>query len=516
MDLNIGLLKAEPGWHLLLDQFGVSYHSEESIRWDEPLIEHYSAMIINGELSDLQFRALTAYVEQGGAILDLGHFLPKLDDFRRGRTFRKSFIPEPTPFYQPSEPIDMYRNIWLHPEGDRFEGSLYWEHRNDAALAFLGWEIADLMLQEQFCYKQFFNPAGKPPYERVSLVSKAEIKRFVFGLLKWLHTSRGIPFVHSWFYPNARKNLFLFRVDTDYGDKSDIMAISDLAKSYELPVSWFLHVEAHLDWLDDFIGLNGDELASHGYSHSEYRRFTPCYENIKQSMKSLAEAGINPKGFAAPYGYWSPVMEQAMAEFDFQYSSEFALAYDHFPFLYSHEATDQQHLQVPVHPICIGSFRKTRASATEMKRYVHHQLEQKITRSEPLVFYHHPNDQHLDVLEHLFQEVRRSEISGTTFREFARWWRKRHSHSFNAQFDTESGELTVTMDRPDTAFSVAVHTEQHHLDLYRSNGDHQLTRQGSIAHEPVAISKAELEPLRGFKPRLIKQSLLDRFHRIRS
>ena len=44
---------------------------------------------------------------------------------------------------------------------------------------------------------------------------------------------------------------------------------------------------------------------------------------------------------------------------------------------------------------------------------------------EPLIFYHHPRDMHLDVLEWLFQEMRYEKVPAKTMGEYVYWWKMR-------------------------------------------------------------------------------------------
>ncbi len=89
----------------------------------------------------------------------------------------------------------------------------------------------------------------------------------------------------------------------------------------------------------------------------------------------------------------------------FEYSSEFSYDYDNLPSvprLRHGEGT----LQLPIHPICIGSLKRHSYSDKQMIQYFENVIQRKLASSEPIIFYHHPKDGYYDVLDWLFQEMR--------------------------------------------------------------------------------------------------------------
>jgi len=515
MDLKIGILKLEPGWKLLLDQMGFWW--EEIGGVTSKLNDQYSLLIINDNPKNTEaVSILQAYLNNGGAILDLGHLLPKIDDFQVGRTFKKTFYPPETPFYTPNEPIDIYRNIWLHPKGKLCEGALHWEKRGDGAAAFLGWEIAPLMIDERACYKQFYHPGGKAPYEHVSLVSKAEISRIIFGLIKWLHTVRHIPLVQKWHLPDLSEQLFLFRVDTDFSSRSQIEELSRLAGNYKIPVSWFLHVHAHHEWLQDFPKSQEDEIAAHGFEHQTKEQFDYNYENLKRALQALWNHNYQVKGFAAPYGMWNASIARTVNAFDLDYSSEFGFFYNHLPCFAEKYAPEYNLLQIPVHPICIGSFRRTKAGRQEIESYFDYLTTRLMQQHEPLLLYHHPGDQNHDILSSIFKKIQDRNIQTMTFNRLADWWRDRQETSFIARWqDNKLAMSSQTLAR--SGVSIAVHQNFDECTLWSGYATSELMPKKTISFpNNTVIPVDKLKSIRGFKPRLIKQAILDLISRLHS
>jgi len=514
MHLKIGVITLQPGWTLVLDQIGVWW--EAGIDWECDLNQQYSLIIVNAPLAEAEyFSKLETYLEKGGAVIDQGYVMDSLEDIQFGRTFKKTFYPESTEYYTPHEPIDIYRNIWLHPNGALCEGAVYTQQYNKGMAAFVGWEINPLMLDERASYKYFQHDGHPPPFERVSLVSKSEIRRFLFGLMRWLHISRNIPFVHKWMFPGLSEQLFLFRVDTDFGTKDEISALSGVTKSQEIPATWFLHVEAHEKWLADFphaINTKIDELAAHGYEHKATRSFSFNEHNIQKAVDQLQLSGIQPDGFAVPYGYWNPALAKAIASFTFSYSSEFALSYNHYPYFVESYDFDVPLLQIPVHPVCIGSFRRTKVSQEAMLSYFMDVIERFEAQHEPVALYHHPKDGHHHVLEEIFRYVHKKTFRKCTFQAYATWWKKRHQHSFKAEWDGDQLEIERQQNQPEIA--ICSHDTMQQASLWIEHSAREITPQKDIAFKtPQTRTVEQQKKLRGFKPRLIKQVLLDLIYR---
>src|SRR5690606_24650264 len=109
----------------------------------------------------------------------------------------------------------------------------------------------------------------------------------------------------------------------------------------------------------------------------------------------------NPAGFCAPYGIWNKALSRALAEMDFEYSSEFTFAYDGFPI----QIDKNLPLQIPIHPICPGSLNRHRQTESEINTYFDFIINNKLSRFEPVLLYHHPMQKGIENLEHIFKRV---------------------------------------------------------------------------------------------------------------
>ena len=189
--------------------------------------------------------------------------------------------------------------------------------------------------------------------------------------------------------------------------------------------TWFVDVRAHESWLPHFSTLTGQEIGLHCYEHRVAGDPAWNRRQIARGRDLLDAVGLSPRGFAAPYGTWRPDFASIIDEFGFAYSSEFSCAYDTLP-LYP-EIHDRlfRTLQVPIHPVSIGSLRRIGATAPQMDEYFRSLTAMKLARQEPLFFYHHPAHRHWDVVRHLLEGIRTLGIKPMSMGAYAMWWKDR-------------------------------------------------------------------------------------------
>ena len=203
-----------------------------------------------------------------------------------------------------------------------------------------------------------------------------------------------------------------------------IKGISDVVHQSGISATWFVDVQSHQSSMNQFSEMDGQEIGVHCFKHQTFADYDRNVQNIQKAQAVLRNVKISPKGFAAPYGRWNEALARAIVDSGFEYSSEFSYDYDNMPgvpMLPERMGT----LQLPVHPICVGSLKRHGYSEEQMIRYFAGVVQRKLRVREPIMFYHHPNDGHLQVLEWMFQEMRRERVPAKTMGEYARWWKMR-------------------------------------------------------------------------------------------
>ncbi len=440
MKLSIGILSNEPGWEILLRQIGV--HWKVISASDELNPEHFSVIIVNIEPTSLQERTLEDYLVAGGAILSLGSFVSR---FGKSNLKNKYFSSLPPSQFDSCELLTMTD---IYSTGVMDAASFKMAHRypsvrklGKGVLAVLPFHVNALMLDTRSKRKNFYFPKDRLPNETVATVSKANLRKFVTGVLQFLHHEREIPFVHKWYFPQDRDSIFTFRVDSDQGSPAEVGDLHSLCQSRSIKTMWFIDTKSHEEWLSRFKDFSDQDVGIHCYEHMTYTSEEENLQNVLKALTLLNSQGIRPQGAAAPYGTWNTSMATVFEQIGAGFSSEFGLDYDDIPFFPFVSGKFSPVLQLPIHPICVGSMRRTGYSAEEMKEYFLRLVDTKLMQREPLCLYHHPTHHHLNLFADVFDYIRSRNIENYSYPEYASWWRKRDETEWTHVFNRERDEL---------------------------------------------------------------------------
>ncbi len=428
MKLCIGLLAASPQWEQLLLQEGVAWQHAD-LPGDD-LHSAFSALIINRALSKQEGEAVQGYLRRGGAILGYAGHLTGI-----GVRSRPALIE-----YLVGEPDSLFRLQILDGalEGRiAVEANMVRTQNNEFAVfagdlgggvaAIFPFDMDVLLADDRSIVKNFYAHHERLPAEHVSLASKGEIRHLVVQSLQYLHLARSIPYVHQWYFPDGARNVFAFRVDTDGGSREDIDRLYAIARSRDVGMTWFLDVQSHESWLHHFSSMVGQEMGVHCFEHKVFPDGPANLANLQKAKRLMETAGMVPAGMAMPYGSWTHEIGRTIEEMRLSYSSEFSFAYDTLPIHPMELNRIMNTLQIPIHPICIGSLRKVGYSEKMMHEYFTMKVNEKLARTEPLFFYHHPSDRNTGVVESLFDRMSEEQIPNITFSAYAQWWKLREA-----------------------------------------------------------------------------------------
>ncbi|MEA3475743.1 MAG: polysaccharide deacetylase family protein [Candidatus Cloacimonadota bacterium] len=439
MNLRIGLTASKPGWQILLKQEGVSY--EIISCFSDIKYSDLSALIANGFNSLKQRDNILGYVKSGGAVLVDSEMSSELLNVNMKKFRIKFLIPEKNSIYSAVGLVDIYQNGFIPKDGDitSLDNGLKIKIKEigKGIVLILPFNVNKAILdistsRRKFCFKR-----KELPSERVSKISKGEIRRIVRISLEYLHHIQGLPFVQLWYYPKGNKNIFSFRVDTDFCKQKDTKALYKICKKNEIPGSWFVETKTSMQWLADFKNMQNQEIGLHCYRHRVFKDYDNNRKNLEKGQKILEKYGIKPIGFVSPYGEWNYNLGKAIEDANFQYSSEFSLSYDDLPFFPYIENRFSKVLQIPIHPISIGRLRRAHCTDEEMWQYYKNVIVQKIKLCEPIIFYHHPSHKKFDIFDRIFKFINEHSIKKFDFAGLYNWWKKRNKVKFNAILENE-------------------------------------------------------------------------------
>ncbi len=438
MKLRIGLVTHSFGWEQLCAQEGIAFEVLDLS--SQRVANECSILVVNRELNRNERNIVEQYLRNGGAVIGFTQHLLHIGG-TEGMEQQVKYIV--------AERDDIFPSIHLLDVGvqglvPRSANALRTDTNTFAVAAgpligghtvVLPFDVDMLMHDARPAGKSFYFKLDRLPSERVSLVDKGELRQLVHSAFTYLHHVRGIPYVHAWYFPKNRQNVFAMRIDSDGGTKEEVDALYRVGRDYSVGMSWFLDVRSHEQWLDHFKHFVGQEIGLHCYEHQTYPTFDANMKNISDGLQQMRRVGLAPSGFTAPFGIWNPGLAQAVDQAGLEYSSEFSYAYDSFPLFAETMGTRYNTLQIPIHPVCIGSMLRVGYSDVQMREYFAMVVRRKLFRNEPLFFYHHPSHRQCEVLRDLFSLIREHNIESMTMGEYARWWKRRISTFFTITLD---------------------------------------------------------------------------------
>ncbi|MBC8526674.1 MAG: polysaccharide deacetylase family protein [Candidatus Cloacimonetes bacterium] len=439
MNLRIGLTDNKPGWQILLKQEGISYEiipCFSNIKYSD-----LSALVVNGFNSLKQRDNILDYVKSGGAVLVDAEMSSELLNVNMKKFRIKYLIPEKNSIYSEVGLVDIYQNGLIPKDGDisSLDNGLKIKIKEigKGIVLILPFNVNKAILDFSTSCRRFYFKRKELPSERVSKISKGEIRKIVRISLEYLHHIQGLPFVQLWYYPKGNKNIFAFRVDTDFSKQKDTKALYKICKKNEIPGSWFVETKTSMQWLTDFKKMQNQEIGLHCYRHRVFKDYNSNRRNLEKGIKILNKYDIKPVGFVSPYGEWNYNLGKAIGNANFQYSSEFSLDYDDLPFYPYLKNRFSKVLQIPIHPISIGRLRRSHFTDEEMMQYYINIIIRKIKLNEPIIFYHHPSHKKFDIFDSIFKFINEHSIKKFDFARLSSWWVKRNEVKFNAILEDE-------------------------------------------------------------------------------
>jgi Polysaccharide deacetylase len=445
----IGLFGNNLGWQQILDQERINYELINGLT----NLERYGVIIIGRSLNDKEISSFRDCIEEGGAILtDFLVLHSLIPDFRYHRLKNGFIIPTSDNLYNNVGLIDIGKNGFAtyglnNPE-------VYSEDHGLGTIIALPFDLNQAQTDTSMKPKFFYYPTKKFPYETVAEVSKGEVRKLALNCLRILCQQQKLYYSHIWYYPKGNLSVFTFRVDTDFAPWEQIHSVIQLARENELGFTWFINTKAQETDLSKFpeLAKSGQDLQLHCYIHNVFSDYLHNRDNIEKGKNRLKEVGIEPIGFAAPFGEWNEDLAEVLEDLNFKYSSEFVLAYDDLPFYPVVVDEKTKVLQIPVHPICVGRLLQADFDYNQILLYFKRYIELCYQAREPIMIYDHPHRIHqvAQVFDSIFKEVKKlKNVWLTDFTQFMSWWQKRAAVIYHATIENDRLQIVTPNNNPD-------------------------------------------------------------------
>jgi hypothetical protein len=328
--------------------------------------------------------------------------------------------------------------------------------RKDLAYAWSGWPFSSPTGSPAGSHASYPGPFGTGrrwsknphPSERSAGSLRSVSRHHLEDILIHLHTVADLPFTHRAAVPAGADHALLFRVDSDYGGSKEVDSLFGQLDRHGVRSTWFLHTSAHEPWLGAFDGHREHEMALHCDRHAVHSDPHALRSDLRRGLDRLHSKLPNReiRGVAAPFGLYGRAYAELLADpsfHRFDYSSEFSFDADNLPLRPSLTGSP---LQIPVHPICPGSFRRTLADDASVAGYFKARARLSAFRRDPLAFYHHPMQDDRGALDALFSDIAAwgEAVERLTFSEWHDWWHARSQTQLIAVYDRASRRLTVS------------------------------------------------------------------------
>ncbi len=422
----IGIVGSAPGWSMLLAREGVPHRSAASA--DE--LEECSAVVAGDDASPSSVEDLRAYLRRGGGLLCSSGLYARISGVEAKPHLFRYLLPEAGAPLASAGFVDLFArgSITANANTLRNEAgvnSAYAGEGGGGYVVVLPVDPSRLIVDARQAVKSFYAQRRRLPYERVPAVSKEGVQQLVARGLELLHHMRGVIYAHLWYYPRDSRSVVIVRVDTDRGDERSVGDLHALSVKMHMPFTWFLDVRSQEPLFRLYASMKEQEIGLHCYEHRRYADHASAKQDLQRGRSLLENAGFFVEGCALPYGQWSDGLGDVLAGMGFLYSSEFSCDADNLPGYPLVAGRQSPVLQVPVHPVSIGSLRRQGFGEEEMIDYFEAVIAWKVNRRLPLAFYHHPGNGHGRVVEHLLSAARERVIQSFTMSAFARWWKRR-------------------------------------------------------------------------------------------
>ncbi len=436
---NIGLIGNNFAWETVLTQEGVFFDVVSNLID----LKKYNIIIVTSK-SQISYNTVYDFAKNGGMVLIETDIFSKITYTKAYYKKVRYLIPQENSLFSEIGLIDIDNEIYFLQDKNYLDENLKiaFEKVGKGFLYFFPFTLSNVFSNHKYSRKKFYDKRKELPSEDVSNVSKYKFLKIISISLSALFHKIKLPFVTKWYYPNSKKSFFSFRIDTDFCSLEDAKKLYELTLKYKIPTTWFVDTSSKENLQNLYSKLpQNNEVGLHAFRHLIFRSYKENDKNINKGLEILKKYGINPNGFAAPFGEWNITLQKVIEKY-FLYSSEFCFDYDNFPSYPYVAGNFSSALQIPVHPISIGRLIRSHYTKEEMIGYYFAVIDYLKSRNIPIIIYHHPHHGYFEVIEKIFKKITTdNEIFSDTMINFYKMWVNRNSERM--KITVQNGKIYV-------------------------------------------------------------------------
>ncbi|MCK5848042.1 MAG: hypothetical protein KAH01_02445, partial [Caldisericia bacterium] len=311
--IKVGISYLQPGWEIILNQEGIPFEVvllEKSVS-----IEDYSSIIISNRLDKEQEQIIKQYQKEGGSVLRLAK------DIKHSTKQKRFLIAQNDSIFSDIGIVDINGKLYIPNEGTLFYKDLqiFSDKIGKGNCLILPFDVNKTILNTDKKRKRFIADRKELPSEIVTKISKNKIRQIVRISLEYLHHQQNLPFVQKWYYPSGKKNVFIFRIDTDFCSAENANKLLQICKKNNIKGCWFVDTYFEKKLSETYAKMKEQEVGLHCYRHLVFDDYKQNYENIKMGMMQLEKVGMYRTGYVAPFGDWNVNFGKVLDDFEFDY-----------------------------------------------------------------------------------------------------------------------------------------------------------------------------------------------------
>ncbi|MBQ6334302.1 MAG: hypothetical protein IJI46_04455 [Erysipelotrichaceae bacterium] len=292
--------------------------------------------------------------------------------------------------------------------------------------------------------------------ERVSSIDKAKVGRALRDILREAMNLSGHPYLSLYYYPDGAKSIFAYSID---GDGLLTRGVNDLIEvSEKTNTKLVFYINKQLceneDQLEDKLSRISKHniIASHGAIHNGKDSYEENVEDLvlfDTWMKSLGFEYV--KSYAAPRGMYCLELGRALKDMGYVHSRDFGYAIDDHPYFPYCEGVQEGPLQIPCDGFNVCRLMgireeegKDAPSAEEILEAYKKQIDLKLERDQPLLFFCHPQYFGLyakEVYPKLIEYVSAKGVLLSDYVSYGDFWLRRDKCEYDAEY--ENGDLKI-------------------------------------------------------------------------